>query len=122
MVFFNNPKQKHVVGTYTPSSDWNQFEHFAVMDDKTSTLIASVGYFHHRHDTEITPKIEDYKHFFECIEQAQIYANATRMLEFIQSLGTPESEKLLIEILDITEPVERLLGSGALPVLEHLID
>lgn len=92
------------------------------MDESTNELIASCGYFHDKGKKEIVADVEDYQHYFECIQQAKIYSLAPAMLAFIKEAAkeNDEAAHLLDYILNIQEPVERLLGSGALNVLDLL--
>lgn len=122
MAKFFNPKNAHCVGVYEPSKSFDKFTHFAVMDESTNELIASCGYFCDKSKKEIVADIEDYKHYFECIEQAKIYSLAPAMLAFIKEAAKENGDaaEFLDYILNIQEPVERLLGTGALKVLDAM--
>lgn len=119
-------ENKAVVGSYTPSESWSNYTQFAVMDEKTCGLLAAVGYFQRIHVAE-TWGVEHYKHAAECIEQAQLYANAPRLFEIVKNLlANPfnqatiqEARKVLHDITDISEPVTRLLGEDAMCVILH---
>ena len=121
MMFFK-PQESHTVGLYTPSKDFSQYIHFAVMGEDSETLQGTCGYFAKVTETEIKPDIEDYKHWFECIEQAKIYANAPKMLEFLLEMAENNGNvaEFLESILNIEEPVRRLLGEGAIEVLNAI--
>ncbi len=119
---FFNPKNGHCVGVYDPSRNFDKFTHFAVMDESTDELIASCGYFHDKGKKEIVADVEDYQHYFECIQQAKIYSLAPAMLTFIKELAEENGDaaEFLDYILNIKEPVERLLGTEALRVLDAM--
>lgn len=117
-------ENKAVVGSYVPSESWPYYTQFAVMDEKTNGLLAAVGYFQRINEPEEW-SIESYKHAAECIEQAQLYANAPRMFRAIQNLlinpfrpdFIAEAQNILDDITDISEPVTRLLGEDAMRVI-----
>lgn len=121
MLFFK-PTETQTVGLYTPSENFNQYVHFSVMNEDSEELQATCGYFCKVSDAVITPDIEDYKHYFECIEQAKIYANAPRMINFLLEMAEDNGNvaEFLESILNIEEPVRRLLGEGAVEVLNAI--
>lgn len=122
-----NQKENAVVGSYVPSSQWNQWTQFAVMDERTSGLLAVVGYFQNINNPKKW-KFEDYDHAAECIEQAQLYANAYKLYQLAKSIADNEdlagfdfhqtALDIVSQIDDISEPVERLLGEDAMKIIE----
>jgi hypothetical protein len=121
MLFFK-PENNHVVGVYEPSENFNKFIHIAVMDEETNELQASVGFLHDRNKTDIVAGIDDYQHWFSCIEQAKIYSAAPRMIQFLREMAEDNGNvaEFLEHILNIEEPVGRLLGKEALRVLDAM--
>lgn len=117
-------ENKAVVGSYTPSESWANYTQFAVMDEKTCGLLAAVGYFQRINVAE-TWGVEHYKHAAECIERAQLYANAPRLFTALQNMlenpfdqeNIKEAWIVLGDITDISEPAIRLLGPDAMQII-----
>lgn len=128
MKFFKD-QNDHTVGCYIPSDDWSKNVHFTVMGDSTNELVASVGYFHGVNEKVIEFGLEDYLHAATCIEQAQLYANAPQLFSILTELvKTPndqpllfEAKELLARIVDISEPVKRLLGQDSMKVIQAIV-
>lgn len=120
---YYNQGEKATVGSYNPSENWSNHTHFAVMGERSQELIASVGYFQNI-ETQKEWCFEDYLHAAECIEQAQLYANAPRLLELAKLACDPRDNaaridlaNLINKILDISEPATRLLGEHAMQII-----
>ena len=128
----NEPKE---VRSYFPSCEWSGYTHFSVADTNTGEVSASCGYFQ-KIDTPLLGcgysqnfehkawEVEDYKHAAACIEQAQLYANAPQMFDILARLiaynevQTSEVKEVLSKITDISEAATRLLGEGAMIVIQ----
>lgn len=124
---YYNETDKSVVGNYDPSDDWSDYLHYAVMNDKTLGMLASVGYYLHRSKPEKFD-FEEYDNAARCIGQAQLYAHAVPMFEMLaeaeQHLTTcPDIKDRIRELLgkinDISEPATRLLGKDAMKVINR---
>ena len=130
---YHNPEKELTVGSYYPSSNIGKFTHFAVMEENGPNepqggLVATVGYF----QSIPTPSkwfAEDYLHAAECIEQGQLYANAHKLLAFIQELVASRklskehmdiASNLISSIENIDEPLKRLLGPEAPNILGEI--
>ncbi len=115
-----------VIGSYKPSENWDKYTHFAVMERETGSMIASVGYFQSL-ETIDEWTFENYKHAATCIEQGQLYANAPRLFQCLEallsapldSLAQERARAVLREILDIEEPLKRLIGEDAPSIVEQ---
>lgn len=128
---FYNQDYPAVVGSYTPSENWNKWTQFAVMDANTNGLIACCGYFQNIEEP-IEWGFDEYKHAAECIEQAQLYANAPQLFDIVSKLAKSEeyqgtqiqedAAKLINAIKDISEPAKRLLGDKAMKVIDHILE
>ena len=124
--YFNQP-DKAIVGSYFPSENWAKFTQFAVMDEKTLGLLATVGFFQDLTNTRAWGP-DDYRYAAECIEQGQLYANAPRLFECVQDLiANPtdpaciaKAHLVLQDITDISEAANRLLGEKAMYVLSAI--
>ena len=127
---FYNQQNRAIVGSYKPSDEWSKWTHFAVMDEETGGLITSCGYFQNLEEPTIWG-FNDYKHAVECIEQAQLYANAVKMFNvlsrcavtaMLQGTQIQEDAKNLIEeIEDISEAAKRLLGDDSMKIIDYVL-
>lgn len=122
------PEGPAIVGSYLPSNKWSDYTHFAVMNEQTSGLLASTGFFESLSDDK-TWNFDDYLNAAASIEQAQLYAKAPQLFEFVAKMAGnmyPEKDDwkqqafdLLNSISDITEPARRLLGPDAMAVIKE---
>lgn len=115
-----------IVGSYMPSVNWSKYTHFAVMKENEE-MLASCGFFQKINFLE-TWGFKEYLDAAKCIEQAQLYANAVQLFAMVDKLSNMicvdpdlrfEAQRLLNSILDISEPVNRLLGSNAVNIIEE---
>lgn len=114
------------VGSYTPSDDWSKYTQYAVMEESDCGLVACCGYFQPIHKTSVWSVI-DYQEAAECIEQAQLYANASKLFYLVNRMIAnctskdliKEANETLRSITDISEPVTRLLGENAISIIEE---
>jgi len=123
---FHNPEGKFCVGSYMPTDNFKSHTHFAVMHSEEEYLQASVGLFLNYKDQKPSC-FNDYLHYAECIEQGQLYANAHILFQMLSDIAdgkSPDLEQIndvLEQITDISEPVNRLLGSKAMLVIEEAL-
>ena len=120
-----NPKEKQMVGSYKPTPAWSQYTHFAVMEEKSCGLQASVGFFQRLNKREEW-SFEDYDQAAASIEQGQLYAHAVEMFELIDRMKDhvhpdiqEQANNLLHTITDISETATRLLGDNAMLVIDR---
>lgn len=83
--------ESQTVGVYTPSKNWNKFQHIAVMSNKMNgvqeDMIASVGY----------ADADDIEHTRELVIQALIYSKAPRVFQMLKE-GRFEDAKFVAQI------------------------
>lgn len=120
-----------VVGVHNPSDEFSKWAHISVIGKDTRDLVATFGYTENVDMIVKNWEKEDYLIVSKSIESAQLFCRMPKLMQLIKqmikeradckddSITFEQIKDLLVEVYDIEETAERLLGEDAMKIINE---